>query len=34
MEKQGSAIDLDIGPPIHADQAEEYKKIQQVRNVF
>ncbi|KAI5726812.1 hypothetical protein M8J76_008949 [Diaphorina citri] len=30
MEKQGSAIDLDIGPPIHADQAEEYKKIQQI----
>lgn len=28
--KQDSAIDLDIGPPIHADQAEEYKKIQQV----
>ncbi|XP_050529247.1 inositol 1,4,5-trisphosphate receptor [Daktulosphaira vitifoliae] len=26
--KQGSAIDLDIGPPIHPDQAEEYKKIQ------
>jgi hypothetical protein len=29
-DKQGSAIDLDIGPPIHMDQAEEYKKIQQV----
>lgn len=28
--KQDSAIDLDIGPPIHIDQAEEYKKIQQV----
>ncbi|XP_033607946.1 inositol 1,4,5-trisphosphate receptor isoform X2 [Cryptotermes secundus] len=29
-EKQGSAIDLDIGPPLHGDQAEEYKKIQQI----
>nr|CAD7587881.1 unnamed protein product [Timema genevievae] len=29
-DKQGSAIDLDIGPPLHGDQAEEYKKIQQV----
>ncbi|KAL6425350.1 hypothetical protein ACFW04_009507 [Cataglyphis niger] len=29
-DKQGSAIDLDIGPPLHADQAEEYKKIQQI----
>ncbi len=28
--KQDSAIDLDIGPPIHKDQAEEYKKIQKV----
>lgn len=28
--KQGSAIDLDIGPPIHVEQAEEYKKIQLV----
>nr|XP_034196586.1 inositol 1,4,5-trisphosphate receptor isoform X8 [Osmia lignaria] len=28
--KKGSAIDLDIGPPLHADQAEEYKKIQQI----
>ncbi|KAH0948674.1 hypothetical protein HN011_002941 [Eciton burchellii] len=27
-DKQGSAIDLDIGPPLHADQTEEYKKIQ------
>ncbi|CAD1478649.1 unnamed protein product, partial [Heterotrigona itama] len=26
----GSAIDLDIGPPLHSDQAEEYKKIQQI----
>jgi inositol 1,4,5-triphosphate receptor type 1 len=25
---EGSAIDLDIGPPLHADQTEEYKKIQ------
>lgn len=33
--KQDSAIDLDIGPPIHSDQAEEYKKIQQVsRRLF
>jgi hypothetical protein len=29
-DKQASAIDMDIGPPIHGDQAEEYKKIQQV----
>ncbi|XP_070152834.1 inositol 1,4,5-trisphosphate receptor-like isoform X2 [Polyergus mexicanus] len=29
-DKQGSAIDLDIGPSLHADQAEEYKKIQQI----
>ncbi|XP_020277903.1 inositol 1,4,5-trisphosphate receptor isoform X4 [Pseudomyrmex gracilis] len=29
-DKQGSAIDLDIGPPLHADQAEEYRKIQQI----
>ncbi|KAK7867408.1 hypothetical protein R5R35_003837 [Gryllus longicercus] len=29
-EKQGSAIDLDIGPPLHGDQADEYKKIQQI----
>lgn len=28
--KQDSAIDLDIGPPIQKEQAEEYKKIQQV----
>ncbi|KAG8235388.1 hypothetical protein J437_LFUL009247, partial [Ladona fulva] len=27
-DKQGSAIDLDIGPPLHPEQAEEYKKIQ------
>lgn len=30
-DKQESAIDLDVGPPLHGDQAEEYKKIQQVR---
>ncbi|XP_018312041.1 inositol 1,4,5-trisphosphate receptor isoform X3 [Mycetomoellerius zeteki] len=30
LDKQGSAIDLDIGPPLHPDQAEEYKKIQQI----
>ncbi|KAK9299761.1 hypothetical protein QLX08_007324 [Tetragonisca angustula] len=29
-DKKGSAIDLDIGPPLHSDQAEEYKKIQQI----
>ncbi|XP_069694590.1 inositol 1,4,5-trisphosphate receptor isoform X4 [Periplaneta americana] len=29
-DKQGSAIDLDIGPPLHSDQAEEYRKIQQI----
>ncbi|XP_067209900.1 inositol 1,4,5-trisphosphate receptor isoform X4 [Linepithema humile] len=29
-DKQGSAIDLDIGPPLHPEQAEEYKKIQQI----
>lgn len=28
--KQNSAMDLDVGPPLHSDQAEEYKKIQQV----
>uniref|UniRef100_A0ABD2XM03 Inositol 1,4,5-trisphosphate receptor n=1 Tax=Trichogramma kaykai TaxID=54128 RepID=A0ABD2XM03_9HYME len=30
MDKKGSAIDLDVGPPLHADQAEEYRKIQQI----
>ncbi|XP_031782791.1 inositol 1,4,5-trisphosphate receptor isoform X4 [Nasonia vitripennis] len=30
MEKKGSAIDLDVGPPLHAEQAEEYRKIQQI----
>ncbi|XP_012277978.1 inositol 1,4,5-trisphosphate receptor isoform X3 [Orussus abietinus] len=29
-DKKGSAIDLDVGPPLHPDQAEEYKKIQQI----
>lgn len=28
--KQNSSVDLDVGPPLHTDQAEEYKKIQQV----
>jgi hypothetical protein len=28
-DKQGSAIDLDIGPLLHQDQTEEYKKMQQ-----
>ncbi|KAK0174228.1 hypothetical protein PV328_007337 [Microctonus aethiopoides] len=30
LNKRGSAIDLDVGPPLHPDQAEEYKKIQQI----
>ncbi|XP_053593161.1 inositol 1,4,5-trisphosphate receptor isoform X1 [Microplitis demolitor] len=30
LDKRGSAIDLDVGPPLHADQAEEYRKIQQI----
>ncbi|KAG7206265.1 hypothetical protein KM043_003649 [Ampulex compressa] len=29
-DKKGSAIDLDIGPPLPSDQAEEYRKIQQI----
>ncbi|XP_059489597.1 inositol 1,4,5-trisphosphate receptor isoform X6 [Neocloeon triangulifer] len=29
-DKQGSAIDLDIGPLLHQDQTEEYKKMQQI----
>ncbi|XP_066997452.1 inositol 1,4,5-trisphosphate receptor isoform X2 [Anabrus simplex] len=29
-DKQGSPIDLDIGPHLHGDQADEYKKIQQI----
>lgn len=32
--KQDSAIDLDIGPPIHREQSEEYKKIQQASVFF
>ncbi|KRT78522.1 ion channel, partial [Oryctes borbonicus] len=30
IEKKGSAINLDVGPPIHQEQADEYKKIQQI----
>ncbi|XP_070529835.1 inositol 1,4,5-trisphosphate receptor-like [Cardiocondyla obscurior] len=30
LDKQGSVTDLDIGPPLHPEQAEEYKKIQQI----
>ncbi|XP_071054904.1 inositol 1,4,5-trisphosphate receptor isoform X3 [Onthophagus taurus] len=30
IEKKGSAINLDVGPPLHPDQADEYKKIQQI----
>lgn len=30
IEKKGSAINLDIGPPLHREQADEYKKIQQI----
>ncbi|XP_072402535.1 inositol 1,4,5-trisphosphate receptor isoform X3 [Diabrotica undecimpunctata] len=30
LEKKGSAINLDVGPPLHQDQADEYKKIQQI----
>ncbi|KAG5862348.1 hypothetical protein JTB14_024863 [Gonioctena quinquepunctata] len=30
LEKQGSSINLDIGPPLHPEQADEYKKIQQI----
>lgn len=29
-EKKGSAINLDVGPQLHPDQADEYKKIQQI----
>lgn len=29
-DKKSSAIDLDVGPPLHSDQAEEYRKIQQI----
>ncbi|XP_065165604.1 inositol 1,4,5-trisphosphate receptor isoform X4 [Atheta coriaria] len=28
IEKKGSAINLDVGPPLHPEQADEYKKIQ------
>uniref|UniRef100_A0A1B6EDM6 Inositol 1,4,5-trisphosphate receptor n=1 Tax=Clastoptera arizonana TaxID=38151 RepID=A0A1B6EDM6_9HEMI len=28
--KQRSVLDLDVGPPLNSDQAEEYKKIQQI----
>ncbi|XP_060537009.1 inositol 1,4,5-trisphosphate receptor isoform X3 [Cylas formicarius] len=30
LEKKGSAINLDVGPPLHPEQAEEYRKIQQI----
>lgn len=30
IEKKGSTINLDVGPPLHPDQADEYKKIQQI----
>ncbi|XP_019760467.2 inositol 1,4,5-trisphosphate receptor [Dendroctonus ponderosae] len=30
LEKKGSAINLDVGPLLHPEQAEEYKKIQQI----
>ncbi|KAK9889429.1 hypothetical protein WA026_004699 [Henosepilachna vigintioctopunctata] len=30
LEKKGSAINLDVGPPLHPYQADEYKKIQQI----
>ncbi|XP_030748640.1 inositol 1,4,5-trisphosphate receptor isoform X3 [Sitophilus oryzae] len=30
LEKKGSAINLDVGPPLHPEQADEYKKIQQI----
>lgn len=29
-EKKGSAINLDVGPLLHPEQADEYKKIQQI----
>lgn len=29
-DKKCSSIDLELGPPLHPEQAEEYKKIQQV----
>lgn len=30
MDKKGSAIDLDVGTPLHPEQAEEYRKIQKI----
>lgn len=30
LEKKGSAINLDVGPLLHPEQADEYKKIQQI----
>lgn len=30
LEKKGSAINLDVGPPLQQEQADEYKKIQQI----
>lgn len=30
LEKKGSAINLDVGPHLHPEQADEYKKIQQI----
>lgn len=30
IEKKSSAINLDVGPPLHPEQADEYKKIQQI----
>lgn len=30
QDKQGSAIDLGLGPPLEPDQLENYKRIQQV----
>ena len=30
-EERGSAIDLDLGPPIDPSSAKNYKKIKQVR---
>ncbi|XP_018320612.1 inositol 1,4,5-trisphosphate receptor isoform X2 [Agrilus planipennis] len=30
IEKKGSAINLDVGPPLHPEQADEYKKIQKI----
>lgn len=28
--KQGSSLELDVGPPLHEEQAREYKKIRDV----